>query len=151
MKSEPSAYSWADLLKDGRTCWDGVRNFQARRNLETMRKGDAVLFYHSVEGKAVVGIARVDREAYPDPKDKDWVAVDLEPDEPLARPVTLDEIKSHPALRNMALVRQSRLSVMPVTDAELRTILALAGRAASSEKPDSRKARSKAATRKPAR
>ena len=120
VKSEPSAYSWSDLVADGKTAWTGVRNYTARNNLRAMRKGDAVLYYHSVVGKEVVGIAKVVREAYPDPtaKEGDWSAVDLEPEKPLARPVTLEAIKGNPKLKEMALLRLSRLSVQPVTSAQ---------------------------------
>ena len=128
VKQEPSAYSWADFVADGKTRWTGVRNYTARNNLRTMRKGDAVLFYHSVSEKAVVGIAKVVAEAYPDPTatEGDWSAVDLAPEKALPRPVTLDEIKGNPKLKAMALLRLSRLSVQPVTRAEFREILRLA-------------------------
>jgi len=117
VKSEPYQYSWEQLLKDGRTYWDGVRNYQARNNLQAMRKGDAVLFYHSNEGLAVVGIARVIKEAYPDPTTDDprWVAVDLEPAETLKTPVSLSDMKQDKRLQNIALIKQGRLSVMPLT------------------------------------
>lgn len=125
VKSEPSAYSWSDLVRDGRTSWTGVRNFTARNNLRAMQQGDAVLFYHSVSEKAVVGIAEVARTAYPDvsAKEGDWSTVDLVPKNALARPVTLDEIKANARLKEIALVRLSRLSVQPVSDAEFREIL----------------------------
>ena len=128
VKQEPSAYSWANFVADGKTSWTGVRNYTARNNLRAMRKGDAVLFYHSVSEKAVVGIAKVVREAYPDPTatEGDWSAVDLAPEKALSRPVTLDEIKGNPKLKAMALLRLSRLSVQPVTRAEFREILRLA-------------------------
>ena len=128
VKQEPSAYSWADFVADGKTQWTGVRNYTARNNLRAMRKGDAVFFYHSVVGKEVVGIARVLREAYPDPtaKEADWSAVDLAPEKALSRPVTLDEIKGNPKLKAMALLRLSRLSVQPVTSSEFQEILRLA-------------------------
>ncbi len=115
-KSEPFKYSWDDLVKDGSTYWDGVRNAQARNNLAAMKKGDLVLYYHSNEGKEVVGVARVTREAYPDPTtdDERWVVVDLVPHEPLPNPVTLADIKADAKLRDIALVKQSRLSVMPI-------------------------------------
>lgn len=126
VKSEPSAYSFDQLLEDGRTVWDGVRNYEARNNLRAMKKGDNLLFYHSNEGKEIVGVARVVKTAYPDPKtDEDWSAVDIEPVKKLARPVTLAEIKAHPTLSAMQLVKKSRISVVPVTDEEYRTILAL--------------------------
>jgi predicted RNA-binding protein with PUA-like domain len=129
VKQEPSAYSWADFVADGKTQWTGVRNYTARNNLRDMRKGDAVLFYHSVVGKEIVGIAKVIREAYPDPtaKDGDWSAVDLSPEKALPRAVTLDEIKGNPKLKEMKLLRLSRLSVQPVTSAEFEQILGMAG------------------------
>ena len=116
VKQEPTQYSFDQLVADGGTMWDGVRNFQARNNLQAMRRGDRVLFYHSVVGTAVVGICEVTREAYPDPtaKEGSWVAVDLAPVRKLKRPVTLEEIKADRALRDVPLVRQSRLSVMPI-------------------------------------
>jgi predicted RNA-binding protein with PUA-like domain len=116
VKQEPTNYSFDQLVADGGTMWDGVRNFQARNNLQAMRRGDRVLFYHSVVGTAVVGICEVTREAYPDPtaKEGSWVAVDLAPVRKLKRPVTLEEIKADRALRDVPLVRQSRLSVMPI-------------------------------------
>ena len=128
VKQEPSAYSWADLVKDGKTRWTGVRNYTARNNLRAMRKGDEVLFYHSVVGKEVVGIAKVTREAYPDPTatEGDWSAVDVAPEKALPRPVTLEEIKASPKLKEMALLRLSRLSVQPVTSAEFEEILRMA-------------------------
>ena len=126
VKSEPVKYSWDEFLKDGWTYWDGVRNYQARNNLKGMRKHDHVLYYHSNEGLAVVGVARVRKEAYQDPTtdDERWVVVDLEPVETLKRPVTLPEIKQDPNLQGMALIRQSRLSVMPVSDDEYHLIVA---------------------------
>ena len=126
VKSEPFKYSWDEFLKDGWTYWDGVRNYQARNNLKGMRKGDGVLYYHSNEGLAVVGVARVRKEAYQDPTTDDlrWVVVDLEPVETLKRPVTLPEIKQDPNLQDMALIRQSRLSVMPVSEDEYHLIVA---------------------------
>ncbi|MFQ5352058.1 MAG: EVE domain-containing protein, partial [Candidatus Binatia bacterium] len=107
VKSEPDKYSWDDLVKEGRDHWDGVRNYQARNNLRAMKIADRVLFYHSVKGKAVVGVAKVVREAYQDPTtaDQRWSAVDLEPVAAFSSPVTLSEIKAHPALGNMALLR----------------------------------------------
>jgi predicted RNA-binding protein with PUA-like domain len=125
VKSEPSAYSWNDLMADGKTAWTGVRNFTARNNLRAMRKGDAVLFYHSVVGKEVVGIAKVVTEAYPDPtaKEGDWSAVDLAPEKPLAQPVTLEAIKRNPKMKGMALLRLSRLSVQPVTAEQFDELL----------------------------
>jgi len=128
VKQEPTSYSWQDFLKDKRTAWTGVRNYQARNNLKAMKKGDTVLYYHSVTGKEVAGIAKVAKESYPDPtaKEGDWVSVDLVPDKTLKRTVTLDEIKTHKALANMVLVKNSRLSVQPVTAAEFEQIMALA-------------------------
>jgi len=130
VKQEPSAYSWSDFVKDGKTSWTGVRNYTARNNLGKMKKGDQVFFYHSVEDKAVVGIARVVRTAYPDPtaKEGDWSAVDLAPIKALARPVPLQRIKADRRLKNIGLVRQGRLSVMPLTEPEFRTILRMAGK-----------------------
>ena len=128
VKTEPSSYSWTNLISDGRTSWTGVRNFTARNNLREMKMGDEVLFYHSVTDKAVVGIAEVVRTAYPDStaKEGDWSAVDLIPKNALARPVPLDEIKKNPRLKEMALLRLSRLSVQPVGAAEFREIVRLA-------------------------
>jgi len=129
VKSEPSAYSFEQLVADGHTAWTGVRNFTARNNLRAMKKGDTVLFYHSNVGKAVVGVARVSREAYQDPTTKDdWSAVDVEPVKALARPVTLDELRKDPVGSKMTLFRLGRLSVVPVTRQELDRVLDLAGR-----------------------
>jgi len=116
-KSEPEAYSWTQLVRDGRTAWTGVRNFQARNNLRAMKTGDHVFFYHSVSDKQVVGVARVVKTAYPDPTatDGDWACVDLAPVKPLKTPVSLAAIKADAVLKEMPLVRQSRLSVTPVT------------------------------------
>ena len=127
VKQEPEAYSWDDLVRDRGTEWTGVRNFQARNNLRQMKVGDRVLFYHSGEQKAVVGIAQVAKAAYPDPSadEPQWVAVDIKPLKPLSAPVPLTTIKAEPKLANMLLVRQSRLSVMPVTKEEFETIVAL--------------------------
>jgi predicted RNA-binding protein with PUA-like domain len=128
VKSEPSSYSWANLVADGKTAWTGVRNYTARNNLRTMRKGDSVLFYHSVVGKEIVGMAKVIREAHPDPTatEGDWSAVDLAPEKALSRPVTLDEIKRNAKLKGMALLRLSRLSVQPVARAEFAEIIGMA-------------------------
>ena len=123
VKQEPEKYSFDDLLKDGKTIWDGVRNYQARNNLREMKRGDKVLFYHSVSEKAVVGISEVSRENFPDPTDEKWIAVELKPLEKFAKSVTLDEIKAHKDLQNIALVKHSRLSVMPLTREEFETIL----------------------------
>ncbi len=124
VKQEPTAYSWSDFVKDGRTSWTGVRNYTARNNLRKMRTGDEVFFYHSVEGKSVVGIAKVVRPAYPDAtaQEGDWSAVDLAPVKPLKTPVTLEEIKATRSLKNVALIRQGRLSVMPLTASEFKMI-----------------------------
>ena len=125
VKSEPFKYSWADFLKDGWTYWDGVRNFQARNNLKVMRKGDMVLYYHSNEGLEVVGVAKVIREACQDPtsEDENWVVVDLKPKETLKKPVSLIEIKKDKRLKDIALIKQSRLSVLPVTKEEFEVIV----------------------------
>jgi predicted RNA-binding protein with PUA-like domain len=128
-KSEPDKYSWEDLVKDGSTYWDGVRNAQARNNLAAMKKGDLVLYYHSNEGKEVVGVAKVTRESYQDPTSDDerWVVVDVAPLKPLKTPVTLAEIKSDAKLADVALVKQSRLSVMPIPKPHFDRILKLGG------------------------
>lgn len=125
VKSEPESYAWADLVRDGKTDWTGVRNFAARGHLKAMRPGDRVLFYESGGPKAVVGLAQVTRAAFPDPTADvpDWVAVELKADKPLARPVPLAEIKADSSLAQMALVRLGRLSVQPVTPAEFEKIL----------------------------
>ena len=125
VKQEPSVYAWADFVRDGRTSWTGVRNFTARNNLRAMQEGDEVLYYHSVSDKAVIGTALVARAAYPDTtaEEGDWSAVDLIPGKPLGRPVSLEEIKQNPRLKEMALLRLSRLSVQPVSEAEFREIL----------------------------
>ena len=127
VKSEPEACSWQAFVKDGKTAWTGVRNFAARNNLRAMKTGDAVFFYHSGEGKSVVGIARVAKEFYPDPTadEGDWQAVDLVPVKPLAQPVTLAAIKADKILREMKLVKQSRLSVLPVTREQFARLLEL--------------------------
>ena len=127
VKSEPVKYAWEKFVKDKQTFWDGVRNYQARNNLQAMKKGDLVLFYHSNEGMCVVGIAKVVKEHYPDPTidDPRWVVVDLAPVEALKKPVTLEQMKSDEQLSNIGLIRQSRLSVMPLTNAEFDRILAL--------------------------
>lgn len=128
VKQEPSSYSWSDFIEEGQTSWTGVRNYAARNNLRKMRKGDEVLFYHSGEEKAVVGIAKVTRTAYRDPtvKEGDWSTVDLAVLKPLRHPVTLREIKSNPRLKNIRLVRQSRLSVMPLAESAFREIVKMA-------------------------
>jgi predicted RNA-binding protein with PUA-like domain len=128
VKQEPTAYSWEQFVSDGKTEWTGVRNFQARGNLRAMKTGDKVLYYHSVNGKAVVGVARVGREAFPDPtsNEGDWSAVELIPERSITPPVTLGQIKADPELQNIPLLRQSRLSVMPLTGAEFNGIIRLA-------------------------
>ncbi|NNM94372.1 MAG: EVE domain-containing protein [Bacteroidia bacterium] len=128
VKSEPSVYSWQQLLKDKRTCWDGVRNYAARLHLKEMKQGDKVFFYHSNTNLHIAGIARVEKEAYPDPKDKKWVAVDLVPFKSLKKPVTLEMIKAEKKLKNMALVRIGRLSVSPVSHDEFEVINKLSGK-----------------------
>ena len=129
VKSEPVKYAFADLQRDGGTVWDGVRNNQAAVYLKAMKAGDQVLYYHSQEGLAVVGVAEVSREAFPDPTDPAgrFVAVELKPVRPLAKPVTLAEMKANPALAGMAMFRQFRLSVSPVTPDEWAAIMKMAG------------------------
>jgi predicted RNA-binding protein with PUA-like domain len=122
-KSEPSAYSWEELLKDKKTAWTGVRNYAARNNLKAMKKGDHVFFYHSNEGLCIVGIAKVVKEAYPDPTDTQWIAVDIAPAESFKKPVTLSEMKSEKKLAGMALIKIGRLSVSPVSKTEYDTIM----------------------------
>ena len=129
VKSEPAAYAWSQLVKDGRTAWTGVRNFQARNNLRAMKKGDVVGFYHSVSDKQVVGLARVAKEFYPDAtaEEGDWSCVDLTPVKAMKHPVPLEAIKADSILKEMKLVKQSRLSVTPLTPAEFARLLELAG------------------------
>lgn len=129
VKSEPAAYAWAQLVKDGSTAWTGVRNFAARLNLRAMKKGDHVFFYHSVTDKQIVGLARVAKEFYSDPTatEGDWSCVDLVPVKPLKNPVTLEAIKADAGLKEMKLVRQSRLSVSPLTAAQAEKLLKLGG------------------------
>lgn len=131
VKSEPSTYSYDQLTKDKSTVWDGVRNYAARNHLKAMKKNDEVLFYHSNEGLEIVGIAKVAKEAYPDPTTGEaaWVVVDLKPHKKLKKPVSLAHIKTDKRLADMALVRLGRLSVQPVTEAEWKVILELAGEA----------------------
>lgn len=128
VKSEPESYSWDNFVKDGKTAWTGVRSFQARNNLRAMKAGDLVLFYHSVTDKQVIGIAKVAKEFYPDAtaEEGDWSAVDLAPHKPLKKAVTLEEIKADASLKDIALVRQSRLSVTPLTEAQFKRLLELA-------------------------
>jgi predicted RNA-binding protein with PUA-like domain len=127
VKSEPSVYSFEQLMKDGKTTWDGIRNYAARLHLQAMKKGDKVLFYHTGTERQVVGIAHVSKPAFADPTDSSgqWLAVELEPVRSLKKPVTLAVIKGHKLLKNMALVRIGRLSVMPVTRQEFETIVQL--------------------------
>lgn len=132
MKSEPDAYSWQRLVKEGKTTWDGVRNYQARNHMQAMKLGDRAFFYHSNEAKgfmskAVVGIMEIVREAYPDPGDERFVMVDVVPVKALAAPVPLAALKAEPKLSGMAMLRQSRLSVSPLTAAEWKAVLALSG------------------------
>lgn len=128
VKSEPEAYSWFQLVKDGKTAWTGVRNFQARNNLRAMKKGDLVCFYHSVTEKLVVGLAKVVKEFYHDAtaEEGDWSCVDLAPEKSLAHPVSLEMIKTDRILREMPLVKQSRLSVTPLTEAQFDRLLEMA-------------------------
>ena len=128
LKSEPFKYSWDMMVRDGRTHWDGVRNHQAAINLKAMQVGDQAFFYHSNEGKEIVGIVEIVRTAYPDPSDPAgrFVMVDVSPVRPVARPVTLAEMKASPELSELALIRQSRLSVVPVSDAHWSLILTMA-------------------------
>lgn len=128
IKQEPSAYSWDDFVRDGKTDWTGVRNFTARNNLRAMKAGDEVLFYHSVTDKAVIGIAEVTRTAFPDPTadEGDWTAVEIRPKRRLDKPVSLDQIKGNRLLQQMPLLRLSRLSVQPVTADEFREIVRMA-------------------------
>jgi predicted RNA-binding protein with PUA-like domain len=133
IKSEPTAYSFDQLVADKKTEWTGVRNFAARNTLRAMKKGDLVLFYHSNEGKSVVGVARVVREGYADPtqdpEGEDWTAVDVEPVRPLKTPVTLEEMRVHPVLGKMVIFKQTRLSVVPVTKEQFDTVVELGKRA----------------------
>lgn len=142
IKSEPSEYSFARLQADGRTEWTGIRNFEARNNLRTMAVGDLCLYYHSVEEKAVVGIARVSRAARADPTapGEDWASVEVEPVEPLPAPVTLDRIRADSALKDFQLVTRGRLSVVPVTPAQFARVLALSRQRPPSSPPPARKA-----------
>lgn len=125
VKQEPEAYSFDDFLKDGKTDWTGVRNFQARNNLKAMKKGDEVLFYHSVSEKMVVGLAKVSKEAFPDPTDTDWIAVELKPVEKFKKPLSLAEIKDDSILKETPLIKQSRLSVMPLSKKEFERFIKL--------------------------
>ena len=128
MKSEPGAYSWDDMLKDGRTYWDGVRNYTARNNMKSMKVGDRAFFYHSVKEKTIIGVVKIVKEYYQDPTTDDdrWVVVDIEPELTLNNPITLEQVKSDDRLSDMVLVKQSRLSVQPVTKEEFDIIMNLA-------------------------
>jgi predicted RNA-binding protein with PUA-like domain len=128
VKSEPESYAWSQLVTDGRTSWTGVRNYQARNNLRAMKSGDPVLFYHSVSEKEIVGLAKVVREAHPDPtaEEGDWSCVELAPVSPLVRPVSLETMKTDKILKDMALVKHSRLSVTPLTHSQFIRVLGLA-------------------------
>ena len=130
VKQEPEDYSWDDLVRDKKTAWTGVRNFQARNNLRNMKTGDAILFYHSGKDKSVVGIAEVAKAAYPDPTAEadSWIAVDIKPVKPLAKPVSLADIRANAKLHDLLLVRQSRLSVMPVSTADFDEIVKMSGK-----------------------
>ncbi len=130
VKQEPTAFSWQDFVRDGSTNWTGVRNFQARNNLAAMKTGDRVLFYHSVVGKEIVGEATVSREAFPDPTatEGNWICVELRPKKALTNPVSLQAIKAEPSLSEIGLLKQSRLSVMPLTKTDFLTILKMSGK-----------------------
>lgn len=125
VKQEPEKYSFDDLIKDKKTIWDGVRNYQARNNLRDMKRGDKVLFYHSGSEKSVVGVAEVERESFPDPIDEKWIVVEIKPVQKFNKPVTLDKIKAEKSLENIALIKQSRLSVMSLMREEFEAILKL--------------------------
>lgn len=125
LKTEPDTFSWDDLVRDKKTGWDGVRNFQARSHLKAMKKGDVAFVYHTGDEKSVVGIAKVTKENYPDPKDNEWVAIEIAPVNKLKNPVALAQIKADKRLSNMVLVRASRLSVQPVKKEEFDMIIAL--------------------------
>ena len=129
VKQEPESYSWSDFVKDGRTAWTGVRNFAARLNLRAMKKGDLVFYYHSNTGKEIVGLARVAKEAYPDPSatEGDWSCIDLTPQKPLKNPISLDVMKKDKILKEMKLVKVSRLSVSPVSKEQYDRIIQLSG------------------------
>jgi len=125
VKTEPETFSWDDLVRDKKTVWDGVRNFQARSNLKSMKKDDIVFIYHTGEEKSVIGLAKIVKAAYPDPKDKDWVVVEISADKKLKKPISLAQIKSTKKLSNMVLVKASRLSVQPVRPEEFALIVEL--------------------------
>jgi len=123
MKTEPGTYSWSDLVKDKKTIWDGVRNYQARNNIKAMKKGDLAFIYHSVDERDIVGIAKITKEHFPDPTDTDWAVVEIAPLKKLKKPINLSAIKATKKLANMVLVKSSRLSVQPVKDVEFDHIL----------------------------
>jgi len=125
MKTEPGTFSWDDLVRDKKAVWDGVRNFQARNNLKAMKKGDLAFIYHSMDDKAVIGIAEITREHFPDPKDKDWAAVEIKPVKKLKNTVNLGTIKQDERLANMVLVNNSRLSVQPVRKEEFDFVIGM--------------------------
>ncbi len=125
LKTEPETYSWDDLVKEKKGSWDGVRNFQARTNMKAMKKGDVVFVYHTGDEKSIIGTAKVVKEHYPDPADAAWVVIDISPEKKLKKPVSLSQIKADKRLANMVLVRASRLSVQPVTEAEFELIIKL--------------------------
>jgi predicted RNA-binding protein with PUA-like domain len=125
VKTEPETFSWDDFNKEKKTTWDGVRNFQARSNMKAIKKGDIVFFYHTGEEKSIVGLAKASSDPYPEPKDPDWVVIDLVPEKKLKKPVSLSQIKSEKRLSDMVLVRASRLSVQPVKDTEYKIIVEL--------------------------
>ena len=125
MKTEPGTFSWDDLVRDKKAVWDGVRNFQARNNLKAMKKGDLAFIYHSMDDKAIIGIAEITREHFPDPKDKDWAAVEIKPIKKLKNPVNLSTIKQEKQLVNMVLVNNSRLSVQPVRKEEFDLVIGM--------------------------
>lgn len=129
MKTEPGTYSWEDLVKDKKTVWDGVRNFQARSNLKAMKKGDVVFIYHSGEGKEIIGIAKISKEHFPDPKDKDWAVVEITAEKKLKNPVSLAAVKATKKLASMVLVKSSRLSVQPVKKDEFDLIMEMSQKA----------------------
>jgi predicted RNA-binding protein with PUA-like domain len=133
MKSEPSSYSWQDLVRDGSTEWDGVRNNAARLHLKAMKAGEEAFFYHSMDERAVIGIMRIVREAAPDPKNADWVSVKVEPVRALEHSVTLKDIKAEPRLAKMEFIRQSRLSVAPVRDEEWVVVIELSRKLSTGE------------------
>jgi predicted RNA-binding protein with PUA-like domain len=128
LKTEPDTFSWTDLQKDGKAVWDGVRNFQARKNLKVMKEGDSAFIYHTGDEKAIVGISTVTREGYPEPKAPDWVAVNLAPLKALAKPVSLSQVKQDKILQKMVLARVARLSVQPVTKEEFDRVLELSAK-----------------------